>query len=552
VLGRLQRERVVWLFVAVYLLHLLGLINSSNMRNAGADIVLKLPLLLLPIIFATSGIRNSVFRWCLGALALSTIVGTVYCFIKVMSEGVTEMKEISYVFLASEVNLHPSIFSMYVGFAGLALGYLYFTSGRTRTWTLALLVLVWAWLSLNMILLSSRAGLITLALLLAISLAVLIRHGHYLLAAAIPLCMVTVLILYPRLFSTASVRVKTALGWQQVSSDKPQSIGVRQVLWQEAVRQIARHPLIGVGTGDVEDVLFEGVSRSTPVPATRERHAHNQFLQTTLALGLPGGLVLIASMTVPLVLSIRRRQWIYAVFLTCAGVFMLFDCPLEVQSGLIYFAVFNSLLFARMTGERQWASGVEKAVQVLRADGVILHNTDTVVGLACLARSQPALNKLFEIKHRPPQKPYVVLCSDLEMVKRFAAVPPELTPLVNLSLNVPITIIYDQVHGLPSSDDGTTAIRIPASKKLRGFLARVGEPLASTSANISGEVAPLALDQVAPVILNQVDYVLSDPIDDSPHSGQASMLLKREGTGWKVLRAGPRVEAIENLIRAST
>ena len=44
--------------------------------------------------------------------------------------------------------------------------------------------------------------------------------------------------------------------------------------------------------------------------------------------------------------------------------------------------------------------------QILENDGVIAFVTDTVWGLGCLPESKKAIDRIYEIKHRDPKKPF--------------------------------------------------------------------------------------------------------------------------------------------------
>jgi O-antigen ligase len=74
-------------------------------------------------------------------------------------------------------------------------------------------------------------------------------------------------------------------------------------------------------------------------------NAHNQFLQTYIALGILGALLLIFMLVLPGWLAIRRIHFIYFSFLAVFTFNTLVESMLEVQAGVIYYAFFNALLF---------------------------------------------------------------------------------------------------------------------------------------------------------------------------------------------------------------
>ena len=72
-------------------------------------------------------------------------------------------------------------------------------------------------------------------------------------------------------------------------------------------------------------------------------NAHSQFLQTGIALGIPGLSALVAMLLVPL--SLRRNRFILFISLTVIMTLnFLVESMLEVQAGVIFYAYFSSLL----------------------------------------------------------------------------------------------------------------------------------------------------------------------------------------------------------------
>ena len=69
---------------------------------------------------------------------------------------------------------------------------------------------------------------------------------------------------------------------------------------------------------------------------------------------------------------------------------------------------------------------IQKALEVLRAGGIILYPTDTVWGLGCDATNPEAVAKIYEIKRRADSKSLVLLASDVDMIARYVKEIPEM------------------------------------------------------------------------------------------------------------------------------
>lgn len=169
-----------------------------------------------------------------------------------------------------------------------------------------------------------------------------------------------------------------------------------------------------------------------------------------------------------------------------------------------------------------------EAVRVMKSGGVILYPTDTVWGLGCDATNEDAVRKIFEIKHRAEAKSLVLLASDLDMVARYIKKIPDIAiDLVTVN-DAPMTVIYPGAVGLAPStiaEDGSVGIRIPLNHECAELCRRLGRPVVSTSANISGEPTPKTFKDIPQDLIDAVDYVV-DPELEKGSSGTASQIIK--------------------------
>ena len=183
---------------------------------------------------------------------------------------------------------------------------------------------------------------------------------------------------------------------------------------------------------------------------------------------------------------------------------------------------------------------IQKALEVLRKGGIILYPTDTVWGIGCDATDPEAVAKIYEIKRRSDSKSLVLLASDMEMVSRYIKEVPEMAiQLVEVN-DKPMTIIYPgAVVGSsenPKADryclayntvaeDGTVGIRVPMMEFCQQLAFRLGRPIVSTSANISGEATPKKFAEISQEIKDAVDHVV-DPALERGATGQSSSIIK--------------------------
>lgn len=174
---------------------------------------------------------------------------------------------------------------------------------------------------------------------------------------------------------------------------------------------------------------------------------------------------------------------------------------------------------------------IKEIVEVLRKGGLILYPTDTVWGIGCDATNEQAVRKVFELKKRDDSKSLVLLASDLDMVCHYVKELPFMAEsLVELN-DAPMTIIYPGAMTGPGAlapstvtADGTVGIRIPMSDFCKGLCSRLGRPIVSTSANISGEATPKGFDDISSHVKEGVDLVV-DPALGSEATGRPSQII---------------------------
>lgn len=198
----------------------------------------------------------------------------------------------------------------------------------------------------------------------------------------------------------------------------------------------------------------------------------------------------------------------------------------------------------------------KETLDVLKAGGIILYPTDTVWGLGCDATNPAAVAKIYEIKRRADSKALVLLASDMDMICRYVKEIPDMAiQLVEVN-DRPMTIIYPgAIHSKAPeagaeavadkhflaynavAEDETVGIRIPNMEFCQKLIYKLGRPIVSTSANISGEPTPKTFAEIPEEIRSAVDYVV-EPKLERGSTGQSSQIIKVGLDGEiKIIRA---------------
>ena len=164
---------------------------------------------------------------------------------------------------------------------------------------------------------------------------------------------------------------------------------------------------------------------------------------------------------------------------------------------------------------------INETVEALRQGKTILYPTDTIWGIGCDARNAEAVERLYTIKERDRSKSMLVLVRSAEcgvMSSLLYKLKPQNSELrtPNSELTRPTTYILPREIWEPAlgdsiapnlpADDGTLGIRIPHHTFCQEVLRRLGAPLVSTSANLSGHPSPATYDAIDETLKHRVGY----------------------------------------------
>ena len=109
---------------------------------------------------------------------------------------------------------------------------------------------------------------------------------------------------------------------------------------------------------------------------------------------------------------------------------------------------------------------LRKAAEILNNDGVVVLPTETVYGIGTNSLSDKGLNKLYELKNRPVNKPISVLISNKEMINKVAKnITERQWKVISKFFPGPLTIVLDKqdYYGYSLTQDMQRAISISES-----------------------------------------------------------------------------------------
>lgn len=186
-----------------------------------------------------------------------------------------------------------------------------------------------------------------------------------------------------------------------------------------------------------------------------------------------------------------------------------------------------------------FSDDLSKALEVLRAGGVILYPTDTIWGIGCDATNPVAVKRVYEIKQREDVKSMLILMENPNLLSSYVSEVPEIAwDLIEVA-DKPLTIIYPGAKNLASNliaPDGSIGIRLTDEPFTQQLIQRFRKPVVSTSANISGQKNPQNFNEIGEEVKKSVDYIVQYRQDDLSKANPSSILKLGRGGEIEIIR----------------
>lgn len=181
---------------------------------------------------------------------------------------------------------------------------------------------------------------------------------------------------------------------------------------------------------------------------------------------------------------------------------------------------------------------IEDAVSAIKAGYVIGLPTDTVYGIGADPVNPVAVERLFDLKGRPENKPVGLLVASLDQAVEIGGFSDAARRLASehwpgaLTLIVTPRVILSDWVG--HRQRRTVGIRVPAHPVALELLEATG-PLAVTSANVSGEAETTNAAEARAIFGDEVACY----VEGTAPGGEASTVVDTTSFEMTVLREGP-------------
>ena len=345
-----------------FMLHILSLIYSADLKEGLFDLEVKLSLFLIPLFLFGSKFlkipekKNIIFYAFIIGLFFASLICYLSALYNSISLLVSNENDVTPFYLllnpfqykSFSLFHHPSYFAMYLTVGITIILYLLdHKESYSKKYFKSLGFLI-AFFVVTVFLLSSRAGILSLILILIIWLYYktksFSRKNKYLVQSVslISLTIVFIAVLYfGDRFSYVKKEIEDFRTAENVENVNWGSISLRLQIWHYALQIIKNKPVFGIGTGDVKTELRklaenDGISQIGAL----NLNVHNQFLETWIGIGLFGFLLLILILLLPVLVESNLFLKLIAVII---AVNFLFESMLNRLGGVAFFSFFYCL-----------------------------------------------------------------------------------------------------------------------------------------------------------------------------------------------------------------
>jgi len=348
------KTRLVILFTALYIIFIIGLIYTADIKESFSTFEAKSAIFFFPLIFGTTTLLH---RSLLDKITIHFLIATTIANIAGLIYGAVNYFQIQDINLLTGKNI-----LFFPGFRPFLMGLFCLTAIivsfnklkekpiRMRSLLYAAIII----LSITVLLLSTRTIILCWLGIIIYYTIVLSESSRQ----KLTMLTISVIVLFISFLSIPLAKDQwnelfdTTPG-SNIVLDQDSSLGkdwggkaLRIAIWKCSADILKDHWLLGVGTGDVQDSLQQAYEDRKFYFASRYNryNAHNEYIQISLATGLPGLIILLSCILYP-IWNYKRKftSSVYLLFLLLFSFICFSESLLEANKGVIWYSFFNSI-----------------------------------------------------------------------------------------------------------------------------------------------------------------------------------------------------------------
>lgn len=343
--------------VAIYIVYLISMLYTENLSKGFSHLETRFSILVLPVILLS---HYTIDKRILNIILLSFFGGCVFSSLVclVSTVYVNQLNNLDFTYynswyyssdnLVKLFGFHPSYFSIYCSFC-ICIVIHFFNEKKVRAILAACFII---YLILFQLLLAARGGILaTICICVVTVLYQAYRRNKIWQGILFLMVFGTVMIVTISQFTIITDKFKGMFNYEIHEYNKRFKLDRRFEKWESSAILFLRHPMLGLGIGDSRDELQKVYKEKGYAEVQRFNYdSHDLLLETAISIGILGVLALFANFYVSFSICIRKRSMLYLQFLILFFLLSLPEATLSVQKGVVFFAFFNTLFVAHLTG----------------------------------------------------------------------------------------------------------------------------------------------------------------------------------------------------------
>lgn len=189
-------------------------------------------------------------------------------------------------------------------------------------------------------------------------------------------------------------------------------------------------------------------------------------------------------------------------------------------------------------------SDLERAANALREGDLVVYPTETVYGLGADATDPAAVERVFDLKRRPREKPVSLGVPDVATAREYTRPTEREVAFMREFLPGPVTVVVERGDSIPdvlTAGRDRVGVRVPDYDIALELYERAGVPVTATSANLSGTGSVRRVEALSDEVRAGVAAVVD--AGETP-GGRGSTVV--DVSAGEIHRRGPKADAIED------
>ncbi|MBX0331699.1 O-antigen ligase family protein [Pontibacter sp. HSC-14F20] len=346
-LTKLKHNKFLWLFMALFLINLPGLLLRDYSADGYEILSRKLPLLLFPLVIGTSFDLSGKQR---SQILIAFILGLFLMSLFTFREGIAVLLDREDLTTMVRLTLlHRPYSGLFSAFGLVALMSLFrqYTSISARV-LLAAGILYFIFYIYILYAKMTVVALLVLAFVLAMVWATRkLGKGVVIGGGMVGIIAAAFFVSNNEKASTVAQKIIKFedFSYQEYDIHLVSSINIRYINWGCSIELLKKDNnwLTGLGIGHTQQPLNACYKDLNPWIYELKMNSHNEYLDEMLRNGIVGLSILLLVLLIPAINSLKQTNYTYLSFLILFAVAILTENFLSRQAGIMYFALFASV-----------------------------------------------------------------------------------------------------------------------------------------------------------------------------------------------------------------